>query len=95
MLAAGESGVRKRSLTDFGGGHRDVVPHVRLPVQRFSQCDLPIVHVDVELPLQVRVPIDEIPAKTIYGQTFEPGLFRDPPMQHFVWRSNLATKRCL
>lgn len=52
-----------KRLTDFGGGHCDVVPHVRLPVQQFSQRDLPIVHIDVELPLQICVPIDEVPAK--------------------------------
>ena len=48
-------------LTDFCGGHCDVVPHVRLSVQRLGQGDLPVVHVDVELPLQVCVPIDEVP----------------------------------
>lgn len=39
------------------------MPHVRLPVQQFSQRDLPIVHIDVELPLQICVPINEVPAK--------------------------------
>jgi len=74
---------KERSLTDFCGSHRDVVPHVRLPVQRLGQRYLPVVHVDVELPLQVRVPIDEVPARTIYRQKSEPSLFNDPPMQHF------------
>lgn len=50
-------------LTDFCGSYCDVVPHVGLPVQRFGQGDLPIIHVDVELPLQIRVPIDEVPAE--------------------------------
>ena len=48
-------------LTDFGGGHCDVVPHVRLSVQRLGQGNLPVVHVDIELPLQVCVSIDEVP----------------------------------
>lgn len=60
------------SLTDFGGGHRDVVPHVGLSVQRLGQRYLPVVHVDVELPLQVRVPIDEVSAKTTRREKFEP-----------------------
>lgn len=50
-------------LTDFRGGDGDVVPHVGLAVQSFGQRDLPIVHVDVELPLQVGVPVDEVPAE--------------------------------
>lgn len=54
---------QERSLTDFCGSYCDVVPHVRLSVQRFGQCDLPVVHVDVELPLQVCVSINEVPAK--------------------------------
>lgn len=62
-------------LTEFCGSYCDVVPHVRLPVQRFGQCDLPVIHVDVELPLQIRVPIDDIPAKTIDDQKSEPKLF--------------------
>lgn len=53
----------KTVLTDFCGSHCNVVPHVCLPVQGFGQCDLPVVNVDVELPLQVCVPIDEVPAK--------------------------------
>ena len=64
-------------LTDFCGGYCDVVPHVGLPVQRFGQCDLPIVHVDVELPLQVCVSINEVPEKTTGDQKFEPKLLRD------------------
>ncbi len=62
---------QERLLTDFCGSYCDVVPHVCLPVQRFGQCDLPIVHIDVELPLQVCVPIDEVPAKTIDHHKFE------------------------
>lgn len=54
---------QERLLTDFCGGYCDVVPHVRLPVQWFGQCDLPVLHIDVELPLQVCVSIDEVPAK--------------------------------
>lgn len=101
-LTAGEREGRsqQRSLTDFGGGHRDVVPHVRLPVQRFGQRDLPVVHVDVELPLQVCVPINEIPAKTIYRQNCEPGLFGEPPLLHLLPSclspgSHLSTRRHL
>lgn len=60
---SGSEPSQERLLTDFCGGHCDVVPHVRLPIKRFGQSDLPIIHVDVELPLQVRVPIDEVPAK--------------------------------
>ena len=75
MFPAEVSRSQERLLTDFRGGYCDVVPHVRLPVQRFGQCDLPVVHVDVELPLQVCVPIDEVPAKTIDCQKFEPNLF--------------------
>lgn len=52
-----------RLLTDFCRRYCDVVPHVCLPVQRLGQCDLPIVHVDVELPLQICVSIDEVPSK--------------------------------
>ena len=48
-------------LTDFGGGHGDVVPRLRLSVQCLGQRDPPVVHVDVELPLQVCVPVDEVP----------------------------------
>lgn len=51
------------SLTEFCGGYCDVVPRVCLSVQRFCQGDLPVVEVDVELPLQVRVPINGVPAK--------------------------------
>lgn len=69
---------QQRSLTDFCGGYCDVVPHVRLAVQRFGQRDLPVVHIDVELPLQVRVPIDEVPAKKIDHQEFELKLFATP-----------------
>lgn len=54
---------QERLLTDFCGGYGDVVPHIRLAVQGFGQCDLPVLHVDVELPLQVCVSIDEVPAK--------------------------------
>lgn len=54
----------ERLLTDFRGRHSDVVPHVRLPVQRLGQRDLPVVDVNVELPLQVRVAIDDIPVET-------------------------------
>lgn len=50
-------------LTEFCGGDGDVVPHVRLTVQSFGQRDLPIINVDVELPLQVRVPVDEVPTE--------------------------------
>lgn len=56
-------GEKQILLTDFCGGYCYVMPHVCLPVQRFSECDLPIVHVDVELPLQVRMPIDEVSAE--------------------------------
>lgn len=66
-----------RLLTDFCGGYCDVVPHVSLPVQRFGQRDRPIVHVDVELPLQVCVPIDEVSAKTTGHQKLEQKLLRD------------------
>lgn len=62
---SGSEPSQERLLTDFCCGYCDVVPHVRLPIKRFGQSDLPIIHVDVELPLQVRVPIDEVPAKRI------------------------------
>lgn len=55
------------------------MPHVRLPVQRFGQRDLPIVHIDVELPLQVCVPIDEVPAQTVDLQKFGAELFVGAP----------------
>ena len=77
MCTAGGGRSQGRVLTDFCGGYCDVVPHVSLPVQCFGQCDLPIVHVDVELPLQVCVPINEVPAKTTSDQKYEPKLLRD------------------
>lgn len=55
--------VRVAVHTEFCGGDSDVVPHVRLAVQSFSQRDLPVIHVDVELPLQVCVPVDGVPAE--------------------------------
>lgn len=64
MCTAGRARSRAGSLTDFCGGYCDVVPHIRLSVQRLGQRDLPVVHVDVELPLQVCVPINEVPAKS-------------------------------
>lgn len=67
---------QERLLTDFCGGYCDVVPHVRLPVQWFGQCDLPVLHIDVELPLQVCVSIDEVPAKGTDLQKLEPKLYR-------------------
>lgn len=38
-------------LTELSSCYCYVVPHVGFPVQWFGQCDLPIVHIDVELPL--------------------------------------------
>ena len=69
MCKAG-NGVSQRLLTDFCGGYCDVVPHVCLSVQWFSECDLSIIYIDVELPLQVCVPINEVSAKTSNHQKF-------------------------
>lgn len=64
MCTAGRDQNQEGSLTDFCGSYCDVVPHICLSVQRFGQRDLPVIHVDVELPLQVCVSINEVPAKS-------------------------------
>lgn len=51
LAAAPSQESQERLLTDFCGSYSDVVPHVRLAVQGFGQCDLPVLHVNVELPL--------------------------------------------
>lgn len=77
-------GEQSQLLTDFCGGYCDVVPHVSLSIQRLGQGDLPVVYVDVELPLQVRVPIDEVSAETTDRQKFEPKLFSGGTTEAFL-----------
>lgn len=55
--------IEEKLLTDFCGGHSNVVPHVGLSVQWFGQRDLPIIDIDIELPLKICVPINEVPTK--------------------------------
>ena len=50
-------------LTDFSGCYCDVVPHICLSVQWFGQRDLPIVYVNIELPLQIGVAINKVPTQ--------------------------------
>lgn len=59
-------------LTDFCGCYCNIVPHVCLSVQWFGQRDPAIVHIDVELPLQICVSINEVPTKINKHQKFEP-----------------------